>query len=141
MDEVLQDTSVVLWRKFETFDPTGDFFRWACGIARLEVFRFSRENKRAALPLDEQTIDAISFEHQRLSDDLTDRRAALASCMDKLSATDRDLVRRCYAADKLSRDVAAELGRPVNSVYKSLGRIRSALQECIRRTLNREASA
>ncbi len=32
-DEVLQETSLVLWRKFNDFRPDGDFVSWACGIA------------------------------------------------------------------------------------------------------------
>ncbi len=44
-DDVLQETSLVLWRKWEQFDTDREFLPWACGIARLQVLRFVRENR------------------------------------------------------------------------------------------------
>ncbi len=38
-DEVMQETSLVLWRQFDQFDPQRDFVRWACGVALNQVRR------------------------------------------------------------------------------------------------------
>src|SRR6056297_854003 len=35
-NEIMQNTGLVLWRKFDTFDPETDFMRWACVVARFE---------------------------------------------------------------------------------------------------------
>jgi RNA polymerase sigma-70 factor (ECF subfamily) len=66
----------------------------------------------------------------------------LRRCLEKLSEKDRQLVRKCYGdgyrpqgARVTFKAVALELGRPVNTVYKALNRIRRALYECIERTL------
>ena len=32
-DDILQDTSVILWRKFAEFTPDSNFFRWASQVA------------------------------------------------------------------------------------------------------------
>jgi RNA polymerase sigma-70 factor (ECF subfamily) len=59
--------------------------------------------------------------------------------MGKLPAGDRQLVQRCYSDSATSfKTIAEEAGRPVNTVYKALNRIRRALQQCIDRTLSTE---
>ena len=64
------------------------------------------------------------------------RRDALRRCLEKLADKDRELVRHCYGDSRVTfKTVAQELGRPVNTVYKALNRIRKALYECIERTL------
>jgi RNA polymerase sigma-70 factor (ECF subfamily) len=64
------------------------------------------------------------------------RRDALRSCLQKLSSTDRQLVQHCYSDSRTTFRRAAEvLGRPVNTVYKALNRIRKALYDCIERTV------
>ena len=42
-EEVFQQTSLILWRKWQQFDPHRDFVRWACGIAHREVCSFLRK--------------------------------------------------------------------------------------------------
>ena len=138
VDEVLQETSIVLWRKFDQFDTERSFLAWACGIARLEMLKFSRQNQHAMLPLSEEQLVALSDHWLSMDKSLDSRREALAGCMEKLRPRDRDLVSRCYASGATSNKVAEELGRPVNAVYKSLGRIRRTLMSCIQRQMARE---
>ena len=135
VDEVLQETSIVLWRKFSAFREGGNFYHWACGIARLEVLKYLRTHQRTALPLDEHVMELISAERQVMDKGLDDRREALEHCLGTLREVDRVLVHRCYAGIGSFKAVAVELGRPVNAVYKSLGRIRAVLFECIERRL------
>ena len=33
--DVLQETSLVLWKRFDTYETGTNFFAWACKIARL----------------------------------------------------------------------------------------------------------
>jgi RNA polymerase sigma-70 factor (ECF subfamily) len=63
----------------------------------------------------------------------------LRRCLDKLPDKDRQLVRYCYGDSRATfKTVAQELGRPVNTVYKALNRIRKSLMQCIERTLSVE---
>ena len=45
--EVMQDTAVVLWRKFEELDSPEDFRRWAFGVARFQALAYRRDRARA----------------------------------------------------------------------------------------------
>ena len=67
--------------------------------------------------------------HGRGNDDTVhSRRDALRGCLKKLPENDRHLVDRCYGDSRQSFKTAAEeLGRPINTVYKALNRIRRAL--------------
>ena len=44
-EEVFQQTSLVLWKKWQQFDPSRDFVAWACGIAHHEVQNFLRKHR------------------------------------------------------------------------------------------------
>jgi RNA polymerase sigma-70 factor (ECF subfamily) len=136
IDEVLQETSIVLWTKFAEFRSDGDFLRWAFGIARLEVLRHLRTQNKRGAPFDEQLIDLLAEERYRQIDYLDSRREALKSCLQKLNHRDRSLVEECYRSGAPIKQVAERLSRPANAVYQSLGRIRRALLECIDRTLS-----
>ncbi|MGO9108890.1 MAG: hypothetical protein ACLP9L_06620, partial [Thermoguttaceae bacterium] len=66
------------------------------------------------------------------------RQQAVSQCMQKLSATDQDLIGRRYRKGASTRDVAAALNRSVQGTRRSLQRIREALAKCVRRRLARE---
>lgn len=134
-EEVLQETNVVIWSKWRQFQPGSNFVAWGRAIARLEVFRFRRRRGHRLHLLADDVIERMAFHVEEQPNDVDLRRDALASCVEKLREQDRELIRRRYAADASGDMVAQELGRPANSVYQSLGRIRRVLMECVRRQL------
>jgi RNA polymerase sigma-70 factor (ECF subfamily) len=139
VDEVLQETSIILWSKFGEFRQSESFLNWACGVAHLEVLRFYRQNRRRLLPLEEPVMEQLMAARREQSSRSDHRRAALATCLTALRVEDRELIQRCYEQGAAFKDVAEQMGRPVNSVYKSLGRVRRWLHECINRKLSAEA--
>jgi RNA polymerase sigma-70 factor (ECF subfamily) len=131
IDEVLQETSIILWNKFSEFRRDSDFKSWAFGIARLQVFRYIRSRKVASLSFDENLIDVIAETRDDNIEFLEKRREALNSCMKKLSVRDRKLMEECYQSGNLIKQVAEKLSRPINAVYQSISRIRRTLYDCI----------
>jgi RNA polymerase sigma-70 factor (ECF subfamily) len=72
-----------------------------------------------------------------MADRLQEEREWLTDCVAKLRADDRELIHRCYGRKNITaKDVAVALGRPVNTVYKALIRIRRSLYECVQRTIS-----
>lgn len=135
-EEVFQEVCVVLWREYETFQLGTNFVKWVSVIAHNQVYRFRRQQRRVGPQLSDVTVDLLARDAVERVDLLESRRDALQGCLNKLSDTDRQLVRHCYGDSRVSFKTAAqELGRPANSVYKALNRIRRALYECIERTL------
>ncbi|MCG8584286.1 MAG: sigma-70 family RNA polymerase sigma factor [Pirellulales bacterium] len=137
VDDVLQETSIVLWKKFSTYRRDSDFCRWACGVAHYEVLRFRRQRPQV-LPLEDHVLELIASQQLAMRDELDGRREALAYCVETLPAEDQQLLDLCYARASKSKDVAEQLNRPVSSVYQSLSRIRRALHDCVLRRLAAE---
>jgi RNA polymerase sigma-70 factor (ECF subfamily) len=138
-EEVFQEVCVVLWREYETFQLGTDFVKWVSVIAHNQVHRFRRQQKRVGPQLSDLAVDMLADDAVERADLLESRRHALGQCLEKLPTTDRQLVRTCYADARTNFKTAAEdLGRPVNTVYKALNRIRKALYECIERTISVE---
>jgi RNA polymerase sigma-70 factor (ECF subfamily) len=138
-DDVMQETSLVLWKKWGEFDPTRDFVRWACGIAFHEVLKLRRKTATSRCYFNEELLQQLSAEVVRQTDELQGRYLALMGCLGKLGSRDRELIERRYQVKTTARKVADELDRPPSTVYKALARIRSLLFDCVERTLAQEA--
>jgi len=135
-DDLFQRTSIVLWRKFDQFRVGTDFGAWACQIAKLEVRNFLRVGRRDRLCFSDELVASLADMRFTLDNELELRREALRHCITKLRASDKQIVHKCYGPQATTaKDAAAELGRPTNTLYKALTRIRRALFECIERSL------
>jgi len=135
-DDLYQQTTLILWKKFEEFDRARSFFAWACGVARWEVANFLRARGRKRLYFsDDLNLMLIEAQADLTNAELEDRRDALVQCIEKLRQRDRELLIECYGDDSGVHQAADRRGRSAQSVYNSLRRIRRVLFECIARTL------
>ncbi len=139
-DDVMQEASVVLWEKFDTFREDGNFRAWALGVARFQVLAWLRDKGRDRLVLTEDVItklaDAANDDEPRLER----QREALEACMNKVGEGQRVLLMQAYSEDSQIQDVALHSGRTVPGFYQWLHRMRKLLLDCIRRSMAREAS-
>jgi RNA polymerase sigma-70 factor, ECF subfamily len=137
IDEVLQETAIVLWNKFGEFAPGTNFFRWACSVARFEALKHIRlsTRKTSALPLDQALIETLASQRENSQPYFDAHRDALQNCLGKLRQQDLELIQQCYQSGVNVTTIAERINRPVNAVYQSLSRIRRLLYECVSRTL------
>jgi len=140
-DEVLQETSVFLWEKFEEFKPGTNFVAWACRIAYYKTLTFRQQQSRSPLALSHELSDLVSQETLSLIDAEDSRWQVLEKCMEKLKSKDRELLSLRYGQDGSAKTTAEATGRGVESVRHSLTRIRLALLDCTGRTLAAEDQA
>ena len=134
-EEVVQQTSLVLWRKFPTLDRKADFLRWACQVAKFEVFNHRRRLSRDRHVFCDELLALLAEEAGERADRFQERREALDGCLNKLHARQRDVIERCYREETTMREIAQTMGCTANSLYKRLNRIRDALLKCIKHTL------
>jgi RNA polymerase sigma-70 factor (ECF subfamily) len=135
-DDLFQQTSLVLWDKFDQFDCGKSFINWACGVARYEVLNFLRTRSRKRLYFSDELNLALVEAHESLEQEqLEERRSALAGCMNKLRQKDRELLEACYERSASLPEVARAWGRSTHSIHNSLRRIRRVLFECVQRGL------
>lgn len=134
-DEVLQEANVIMWTKRDQFEPGTNFLAWGRAIARLEVFRFRRRYSTRLKFLDADLMEQIAERAEVLTSETELRAEALQHCLGKLRSKDRTLIGQRYRPGMTGDKLARQIGRPANSVYQSLGRIRRTLAECIQRQL------
>jgi RNA polymerase sigma-70 factor (ECF subfamily) len=134
-EDVVQETKVVLWEKFDEFEPGTNFPAWAAQVARYEALKARQKRSRDAKLFSDTFLEGLSREMERASDLLERRREALKQCLDKLPEPDRDLVRLRYEQEMSSRELAERNGRSERGTRKALHRVRTALMMCVERTL------
>ena len=137
-EEVQQETNVVIWSKFAQFREGTNFLAWVSQIANYEVMKHRSRRKRDKMQFSDEFLQTVSQEALERSDEMEDRRAALIECLEKLRSKDRELIQQRYAPGEKGKHLAEQIGRPANSVYQSLGRIRRTLMECIQRRASTE---
>src|SRR3954447_15791649 len=90
-EDLLQETCVVICEKFNDFEEGTDFVAWACQIAYWRV-RYARQKfARSKVIFDQDIVDAIAQTAGTMAVELDDRHVALATCLQRLPARDRDL--------------------------------------------------
>jgi RNA polymerase sigma-70 factor (ECF subfamily) len=138
--EVMQEVAVVLWEKFDEFDSSRDFRKWACGVARFEVLAFLRDRARDRHVFDESLL--VTLAEESVADEAGEaRRAAMELCLAKLQPRQREVALAAYEPGVRIDALAEQRGQTAMSLYKVLHRIRITLMECIERTLGAEGMA
>lgn len=133
-EDIVQNTSVVLWEKFDTYQPGTSFISWARRIAYLETLAARRKLSRMKT-LSDDAWDVLAKDALAVSDDVTDRQAALGECLDKLVESDRKLLEQKYFSQLSVAEIATAQSRGDSSIYRALSRIHQQLLQCVQRAL------
>lgn len=134
-EDVLQRASVVMWRRFATFEPGTDFVAWATTVAFYEVRNFQRITGRSRLQFDDELMQTLAAERAQNVRQWNARAEALEICMEKLDAANRDLVEAIYTRGMEINTLAEQQGRAAQTLYNKLNFIRRALAECVQRRM------
>jgi len=144
-DDVLQEASMTMWDKFAEFDQNVDesqlsknFVAWSFKIAYFTAQNFRRSKGRSRVVFSNSMIEVIAEKNSQMTEQLEQRHQWLERCLQKLSQTDRDLLRLRYEHDASIESTAKESGRTKAAVYKALSRVRAALFECVNRGISLE---
>ena len=131
-DEIYQETILRLWKEFDRFEPGTNFAAWAVRVAHFQILSWRKKAQRSKLVFGQEIVDLVAQAHTPANGAQEDvRHRALSHCMERLTATNRDLLAQCYAENTKIKDVAERMNRSTESVYKALQRIRLALHNCI----------
>jgi RNA polymerase sigma-70 factor (ECF subfamily) len=136
-EDLFQQTTMALWADFEKFERGTDFGAWASQVARYRISTFIRSKNRQRVYFSEELVKEIASVPFESNEAHKARLAALADCRKKLTPRDQELLSLCYGGSDSIRNAAYRIGRPVDSVYVRLSKIRSALYACIERHLAR----
>jgi RNA polymerase sigma-70 factor, ECF subfamily len=137
-EDVLQRTSVTLWRKFDAFQQGTDFVAWASTVAFYEARNFQRVTRRSPLQFNEELMNLLAVERVADLEQTTARHEALGHCLQKLDSSGRQLVEAAYFEGADLSALAEEAGRARQTFYNKLNVIRRALADCVTRRLAQE---
>jgi len=128
VEEIVDDTMFVVWRKAHTFNRSSKVSTWIIGIAsRRRLKALERLGDDAAVvELDEVASPAeCGPEGQLLRQDL---RRRLSHALDSLSAEQRRVVELTYFEGRTYREIAAITGCPVDTVKTRMFHARRRLK-------------
>ena len=137
-EEVLQETGITAWEKFDEYELGTNFRAWASRIAYFKVLEHRRSAGADRIVFSLALVDAIDATFEEESPLLELRREALHGCVEKLSPQDRQLIQLRYEPEATITQVATTVGRSNDAIYKAIRRIHASLFDCIERVLRQQ---
>jgi len=130
-EDIVQQTALALWEKFDAYDPSQPFTPWACRFALNKSKQWIERRQRWQALLEGGLAEELAQRREELRPEFETRLKHLEGCLDKLPAEQRSIVAGYYYRRDGIEKLAQETGRTVAAAYKTLQRIRQSLQTCI----------
>ena len=130
-EEIVQQTAIELWKKFDQYDARQPFTPWACRFAINIVKQWVASRKRWQALLEGGLAEQLANRRDQLRSQFENRLSHLDQCLEKLPLEQRGIVEAYYFRRQSIDVIAGETRRSVESVYKTLQRIRLILRQCI----------
>ena len=131
-EEVVQETVLAAWRKYDQYDPgRGSERAWMFGIARNVAATRHRRNQRHLRSVPTDPVIDSGIEDAELA--RVAERSLIADAIRALSPDHRDVVSAAYWEGLSTKEIAARLGIPDGTVksrlHYALRILRAHLQE------------
>ncbi|MES2569115.1 MAG: sigma-70 family RNA polymerase sigma factor [Verrucomicrobiota bacterium] len=130
-EDIVQQTALVLWEKFEAYDPLQPFTPWACRFALNKTRQWIERRQRWQALLEGGLAEELAQRREELRPEFDLQLRNLEGCLGKLPLEQRLLVEGYYYRRDGIEKLATNSGRTVAATYKMLQRVRLALQACI----------
>lgn len=130
-EDIVQEVSLVLWRKFEEYDRSRPFGAWARGIAAHKILQGRGQALRSAIPFSPQAIQAVLDAFDQREESASPRAEALEECVAELPEKSRRLLVLRYERSLSLAEMAQQLESTLDAVHKALSRLRARLYECV----------
>jgi RNA polymerase sigma-70 factor, ECF subfamily len=130
-EDIVQQTAIALWEKFDAYDPAQPFTPWACRFALNKARQWIERRQRWQALLEKGLAEEVVRRREELQPQIEDRLRQLETCLTRLPDDQRALVEGYYYHRTGIESLAESSGRTVAATYKALQRIRHSLQGCI----------
>jgi len=139
-EDIVQQTAMALWEKFEDYDPALPFTPWACRFALNKARQWIERRQRWHALLNGGLAEELMQRRQELLPEFEVRLKHLEGCLGKLPQEQRSLVEGYYYERTKIETLAQSSGRSEAATYKMLQRIRHALQVCVEARIKPEVA-
>jgi RNA polymerase sigma-70 factor (ECF subfamily) len=139
-EDIFQEVCVKAVARAGEFESTAHVLNWArlAGKNRaIDVLR-ARDGKYVGLSDEMLALLADEWPDKSHADE---QQEALAHCIESVTANNRELLRLRYFEHRNCAEVAAILGRKIETVYQALARLHKTLGDCIRGRLQAESAS
>ena len=140
-EDIVQQTALSLWEKFEAYDPNQPFTPWACRFALNKAKQWIERRQRWQALLEGGLAEELAQRREELRPELEVRLRHLEGCLGKLPGEQRALVEGYYYRRDGIEKLADNSGRTIAATYKTLQRIRQALLVCVEHAAKPEGAA
>ena len=139
-EDIVQQTALALWEKFDAYDPAQPFTPWACRFALNKARQWIERRQRWQALLAGGLADELARRREELRPEWESRLLHLEGCVNRLPEDQRALVEGYYYRRLSIAELARTSHRTVEASYKMLQRIRHALQRCVERASEQEGA-
>ena len=130
-EDIVQQTALALWEKFDAYDPALPFTPWACRFALNKAHQWIERWQRWQALLEHGLAEELAHRRQELQPEFDLRLRHLKDCLGKLPQGQRSLVEGYYYERTGIETLAEQSGRSPAATYKMLQRIRHTLRLCV----------
>lgn len=132
VEDILQETNLVLWQRVDSFTPGTHFKAFALRIAHFKTLEaLRRERRQHWLIFDSDLLETIANHQIQEESGGVDSQAALRQCITELGENDRELLHRRYTLRENVREIANLMHRSEGSLQQLFFRLRNQLRVCI----------
>lgn len=137
-EDLFQDLVVLVLRKHAEIPNAEAVPGWTRRAARFLALKALEKRARERPTMDETLIDLLERTFvEEVPASADPYLAALTHCRARLPEHARELLTLRYVHDLSGEQLAARLGRPLNTVWVTLTRLHRLLRECIQAQLRR----
>lgn len=140
-EDIVQQTAIALWEKFDAYDPALPFTPWACRFALNKTRQWIERRQRWQALLEGGLAEELARRREELRPEIECRLKHLEGCLGKLPEEQRSLVEGYYFERASIEQLAEGAGRSVAATYKALQRIRQTLMGCVEHASKIEGAA
>ncbi|MEZ5323469.1 MAG: sigma-70 family RNA polymerase sigma factor [Verrucomicrobiales bacterium] len=130
-DDIVQQTALALWEKFDDYDPARPFTPWACRFALNKARQWIERRQRWRALLDNGLAEELAERRAELQPGWETKLRHLERCLSVLPDQQRALVEGYYFRRESVESLSRNSRKTVAATYKTLQRIRQNLHICI----------
>jgi RNA polymerase sigma-70 factor (ECF subfamily) len=139
-EDVFQEVCVKAVARADTFETPAHLMNWARLTGKNRAIDILRARYGRYVGLSDEMLAMLADEwpEQSRTDTMLE---ALSQCITQITPNNRELLRLRYFESRNCTNVAAIMGRKIETVYQALARLHKALGDCIRARLQTESAS
>ncbi len=132
-EDILQETTALMWEKRSDFIPGTDFVAWGASIAYYKILNYRKKAvKNRQLIFNHEQLKRIEKQAVEKSKHVEEMLYQLDECIEKISETDKQLLHMRYNREIDIKEISNHLNKSIRTVYLAIARIQGLLLRCLK---------